>query len=407
MSANTSSGDDQTKTVEIEINGESVSVESGQPLIEVARSHGHYIPGWCHHPDKDMSQNDGIKTVYRSTNGPTTTPPRGLDGAKEDSVEPDGQKVSGQVTTYDGCDICQVEVNGNLTKACKTEVEAGMTVVTDTNIARKEQEEAMADIFAHHPHACINCPHKEGCDRITCSMGIPEQKRCCDLLGNCELEKSAEAIDIDWSSVPSYQPMDRSVQKTSIFDINWELCIGCTRCVDICNNHVEAEVWQYTSEDSTPQGKHTQVTVGMQQEMLAKSGCTFCTACAEACPTGTLMDNEGAKNPKLDTTPRDTMSDVVFPTEKISLTADMIKEEIPSAGGVYKLYNDSDEIIEINGTATLQEDLLNEATRSDAEEVEWEVDENFTQRETEMIEQFVNEHGHMPGMGGDDMDGLF
>lgn len=394
-------------TVEITLNSEVETVQRNRPLIEVARENGSYVPGWCHHPGmRPASQLNPTDEVYRSQETPTPKPALGVSALDEDEVGREGVAIEGDAEAYDGCEMCMVEVDGEIVRACETRASAGMEVRTETDDVRERQEAAMAELFRHHPHDCLDCPQKEGCDRITCSMNVPEEARCCDLLGNCELEKSAEAIDLDWSEVPPYEPLDRASQQTAVFDINWELCIGCNRCVGVCEDHVGAGIWRFTAEEGSDQGEHTQVTVGMRRETLAKSGCKFCTACVDACPTGTLMDNEGADNDRLPKEFRRSLPKVQFPESRLPLSADLVKTEVPNEGGVYRLYDADEEIVEINGVADLSAELLGEVDRSDAVEFDVELDEHFTQRETELIEEFVNEHGHMPGMGGG-MDDLF
>lgn len=408
MGTETDETTDLDETVQITLDGETRRVERNRPLIEVAREHGSYVPGWCHHPGmRPASELDAADTVYRSQDAPTPLPAQGVSGiADDDAVGPAGTEIPGDPADLDGCDMCMVEVDGELVRACETRAAAGQEVQTATDEAREHQEQAMRELFEHHPHACLNCPQKEGCDRISCSMGVPEEKRCCDLIGNCELEKSAEAIHLDWGKVPSYEPLDRSAQTTAIFDINWELCIGCKRCVGVCEDHVGAGVWKFTAEDESAQGDHTEATVGMKAEMLAKAGCKFCTTCVEACPTGALMDNEGADNEKLPLEYRESLPKAQFPESKLPMDADTITAEVPDEGGVYMLYDEDGDVFEINGVADLRAELVDEVDRSDAVEFEFELDESFTQRETELIEGFVSEHGHMPGAGGD-MDDLF
>jgi Fe-S-cluster-containing hydrogenase component 2 len=395
------------ETVRVTLDGEPAEVVRNRPLIEVAREHGSYVPGWCHHPGmRPAVELDPNDEVYRDLDGPTPKHALGVGALDDDAVGPEGDAVEGEAAAYDGCGMCTIEVDGELVRACETRASAEMEIRTATDEAHERQAAAMAELFEHHPHACLDCPQKEGCDRITCSMNVPEEARCCDLLGNCELEKSAEAIDLDWSDVPAYEPLDRGSQRTAIFDVNWELCIGCNRCVGACEDHVGAGVWEFTQESETAQGSHTQATVGMKRETLAKSGCKFCTACVEACPTGTLMPNEGADNDRLPLEFAHSLPEVQFPERKLPLAAEPVKTQVPNAGGVYRLYGEDGEIVEINGVADLSAALVDEVDRSDAVEFDVELDEHFTQRETELIEEFVNEHGHMPGMGGG-MDDLF
>lgn len=395
-------------TVELTLDGEAVEVERGRPLIEVAREEGSYVPGWCHHPGmRPASELEATDVVYRSRDGSMPKPALGVSSLPDEEIGREGTAIEGDELEFDGCEMCMIEVDGDVVKACETRARVGMEVRTDTDEVRELQEEAMAELFRHHPHDCLDCPQKEGCDRITCSMNVPQEKRCCDLLGNCELEKSAEAIDLEWSDVPSYEPLDRGGQQTAVFDINWELCIGCNRCVGACEDHVGAGIWRFTVEDDSAQGNHTGATVGLRRETLSKSGCKYCTTCVDACPTGTLMDNDGGDSDKLPKEFRRSLPKVQFPESRFPLTADIVKTQVPNDGGVYRLYDADEEIVEINGVADLSAALLDEVDRNDAIEVDVELDENFTQRETELIEEYVNEHGHMPGMGGGMSDDLF
>lgn len=393
-------------TVELTVDGEAVTAERNRPLIEVVREQGPYIPGWCHHPSmRPASELEPVDTVYRPVDGPVAEPARGV-GAIDDAPA-NGVAVHGEVGEFDQCDTCIVEVDGELVRSCEMRATAGLEIRTDTDTVKERQQAAMGKLFRHHPHACLDCPQKEGCDRITCSMGVPPEARCCDLIGNCELEKSAEEIDLDWGQVPSYDPLDRPGQTTPVFDINWELCIGCNRCVGVCEDHVGAGVWEYTVEQEQESG--TTITVGLKAETLAKAGCKYCTACVEACPTGTLMDNDRSlvDRERLPIEFRDSLADVQLPDEQLPFDAQTIKTQVPNAGGVYTLYDEAGDVVEINGVADLNAGLLQEIETKDAVRFEVDLDENFTSRETEMIEHYVNEHGHMPGMGGDDMDDLF
>lgn len=393
-------------TVQVTIDGESQQVERNRPVIEVAREYGEYVPGWCHHPGmRPAAELDPAEKVYRPTDGPTTTPPRGVP-AVADTVGEAGDQIVGETEGYDACGMCKVEVDGELVRACETRIRAGMAIETATEAARSAQQAAMAEVFKHHPHACLSCPYKEGCDRISCTMNVDEEHRCCDLIGNCELEKSAAEIDLDWNEVPEYEPLERSAQRTPVFDVNWELCIGCNRCVGVCEDHVGAGVWRFTGSEADGSGSaNTGATVGLKADTLAKSGCKYCTACVDACPTGTLMDNEGGQRDRLPTEFRSSLPDVAFPESRQPLTSDVLRT-VPAQAGVYTLYDDEGTVTEINGVADLADALADEVESADAVEFEYELDEHFTQRETELIEQYVNEHGHMPGMGGG-MDDLF
>jgi len=60
------------------------------------------------------------------------------------------------------------------------------------------------------------------------------------------------------------------------------------------------------------------------------------------------------------------------------------------------------------GNANLRRELLE--TLKDNETAlffEFEEDKMFSQRESELIQKYIQQHGKMPGGGGDDLDDLF
>ena len=65
---------------------------------------------------------------------------------------------------------------------------------------------------------------------------------------------------------------------------NYNLCISCSRCVRACRDLRGIEAIGFVFD------KEGKVTVGSLAQILKDSGCKFCTACAEVCPTGAIMD---------------------------------------------------------------------------------------------------------------------
>ena len=76
--------------------------------------------------------------------------------------------------------------------------------------------------------------------------------------------------------------------------------------------------------------------------------------------------------------------------------------------GVFHLYDDQKKVISIKGTGTLRQSLLE--ALEDYENAAWfdfEEDKMYSQRESELIQQYLQEYGEMPGGGDDDLDDLF
>jgi NADPH-dependent glutamate synthase beta subunit-like oxidoreductase len=96
------------------------------------------------------------------------------------------------------------------------------------------------------------------------------------------------------------------------------------------------------------------------------------------------------------------------PPEKILIFNEENINQVPEDEGVFQLYDDEKKVISIKGTGTLRQSLLE--ALEDYENASWfdfEEDKMYSQRESELIQQYLQEHGEMPGGGGSDLDDLF
>ncbi|MBW1711723.1 MAG: FAD-dependent oxidoreductase [Deltaproteobacteria bacterium] len=255
------------ETITLSIDGQEVSAPQGATILESARTAEIYIPSLCHHPD--LPKMEGLKpsaAVYRGS--------QRIDN-------PDGAPQEAE-----GCGLCLVEIEGQSEPvlACSTPVQAGMKVLTNTDRLKALRQEKLAPFLAGHPHACLTCAQAEGCSRTQCSSNVPEEERCCPLLGNCEFQKLVDYVGI-LPSVPRWQPTDLPLIKDEpLFERNYNLCLNCTRCVRACQELRGVGALGFVFDQ---QGR---VVVGTLAPSLAESGCKFCTACVEVCPTGAILD---------------------------------------------------------------------------------------------------------------------
>ncbi|MFQ5684096.1 MAG: FAD-dependent oxidoreductase, partial [Candidatus Binatia bacterium] len=251
-------------SVVLTIDGAQVTAPPGVTLREAARSAGVYIPGLCSHPSLPLARGrKGLPVIYRE--GQTVR------GNPSESIE------------FQGCGLCLIELGGELVSACSIPVEEGLQVQSGTPKVIAGRQDRLAEILADHPHVCLTCPNREGCDRIACSFNIPVPERCCTKFANCELRKVSDYVGIK-QDTPRYVFRDLpNIQDDPLFTRNYNLCIGCTRCVRVCADVRGVEALGFTITDS-------RVEVGTTALSLPESECRFCTACVEVCPTGALMD---------------------------------------------------------------------------------------------------------------------
>jgi ferredoxin len=100
------------------------------------------------------------------------------------------------------------------------------------------------------------------------------------------------------------------------------------------------------------------------------------------------------------------MSDVAFPPEEwLALTSENA-DNVPDCEGVYILRDEEGNTIKIKGTMNLKDDITNELD-SKAKFFKFEEDQMYSQRENELLQQYMQKHGEMPGGGDDELDDLF
>lgn len=251
--------------VTLTINDIRAVVPEGTTILDAARGAGIYIPTLCAHPDLPTAKGLQPKeSVYRG----------------DDKITTDKQEE------YEGCQLCIVEVEGMdaFQTSCNTLVADGMVVHTETPEIQKQRRQNLFPYLEHHPHACLACAQKEGCSRTQCSTNVPEEERCCPKLGNCELERIVDYVGVP-DGLPKYVPRGLPVlDQEPLFDRDYNLCIGCTRCVRVCQELRGVEAIGFGHLDG-------EIVIGTANgPSLAESGCRFCTACVEVCPTGALTD---------------------------------------------------------------------------------------------------------------------
>lgn len=249
----------------IYINDQEVEVAGERSILEAALEKGIYVPHLCYHPQLENHKSS-----------------LSLDKVFQGGVVREGP--GGEA--FEGCNLCLVEIQGRegLFQSCKTMVEDGLHVNTDSSEIRSARQKALASIIERHPHACLICPQGDGCDRKNCSSNVSEKERCCSLFGVCELQKVANFIGME--GMPPYLPLDIPIlEEDALIKRDYNLCIGCMRCVSVCRDVKGADALGFILEDG-------RVVVGSKEPTLEASGCKFCGFCIEVCPTGALTDKD-------------------------------------------------------------------------------------------------------------------
>lgn len=358
-----------TDPVRFTIDGKDVTAMNGDTILTSALKAGIYIPHLCSHQDlPSVAKIKSRQAVYRGhsrCNG---------EEAKE----------------FSGCQLCPVKIEGvgEVHRSCITRPRQGMVVNTDAPELWGLRRNNLTRLLIKHPHACLMCPQRDGCSLSHCSSNISEVERCCQKFCKCQIRKLADYIGLD-ESIPRYVPDCLPVIKEEpLFVRDYNLCINCLRCVSICEDAVGVGALGFTVDDGM-------VIVGTNAPTLKESGCKFCGACVEICPTGALTD----KSPK--TVPKRThglrISPPVFPPEKWLKFEGGTVESVPEAEGVYQLLDEGKNVIYIGGTRNLRQDLKGQLKNNKkASFFTFELKLMYTNRESELLQQFLQLHGRLP-----------
>ncbi|MFQ6123972.1 MAG: FAD-dependent oxidoreductase [Candidatus Heimdallarchaeota archaeon] len=258
------------ETISVTIDGMKIEARKGATILEATQNTGIYIPSLCAHPD--LPPMPGMKpadVIFRGTM----------------QIKNEDPAFSAQ--GHDGCRLCVVKIEGmqGFPTSCSTPVEEGIRIWTNTPEIQDLRRERLMHILSTHPHACLICAQQEGCSREPCSTNVPVEERCCPEFGRCELQKVAEYIGIR-EDTPRYVPRGLPIlEGEPLFIRNYELCISCTRCVRVCNEVRGVGALGFVSSNG-------ETVVGSIAPTLKESGCKFCGACVEVCPTGALSDKD-------------------------------------------------------------------------------------------------------------------
>ena len=230
--------------LKLNIDGKDVNAKTGDSVLIAARNAGIDIPSLCHHAE----------------------------------LEP-----------YGACRLCIVNIEGvrGFPTACTTPATNGMIVQTDLPEIFELRRNILKLMLTGHTSPCLVCLHREPCEKYRPNPTKSGKATRCAFCSNrhfCELRMLADKFKIDDLEVPIiYRDMD--LERTDPFmDRDYNLCVLCGRCARICKKiHGKGAI------EFINRGKDARIGTAFNSSHT-ESGCLFCGACIDICPTGALSD---------------------------------------------------------------------------------------------------------------------
>src|SRR5215469_1856945 len=168
-----------------------------------------------------------------------------------------------QMGPIESCDTCLVRVDGQLARACGTQVTTGMTVETAGEAVDIAQREAFDRILQDHDLYCTVCDNNNH---------------------NCTIHNTTALLEVKHQSRPfTHKPYPQD-HSNPFYRYDPDQCILCGRCVEACQNVQVNETLSISWEDAHPR------VLWDGGRKIGESSCVSCGHCVTVCPCNALME---------------------------------------------------------------------------------------------------------------------
>ena len=150
----------------LQIDGVEIEAAEGATILEAAAAADLYIPRLCSHPDLPAVDPAHLEPWEEVFQGPVSRRQFAGNGGS-DVAEGETRDGVAANSGWQGCRLCVVQVEGwpEPVRACATPAEEGLAITTSSAELGALRQAQLREIFATHPHACVQCAQRAGCSQ--------------------------------------------------------------------------------------------------------------------------------------------------------------------------------------------------------------------------------------------------